>query len=232
MNNKRGMNEGRVQRVRGENRRVRKSNGKMKMLRQYIARTANEIHRRKIWRKATNKEKKILENLRRRANSDLSSLRELLAAKEKWLDELRSKKVKLEKIVARDKRIKNNNMFVRNEGTFYRQTKKLEKQVGRVPSINKFTDFWAGIWEDDSKTPVTKWMRGIEKRLREKVKSTSEFKVTEKDLQDVAKKRKNWSAPGIDGITNYWWKTLTATRKLLARAMQNGWMITQQYRNG
>ena len=215
-----GMNEGRVQRVRGENRRVRKLNGKMKMLRQYIARAANEIHRRKIWRKATNKEKKILENLKRRANSDLSSLRELLAAKEKWLDELRSKKVKLEKIVGRDKRIKNNNMFVRNEGTFYRQTKKLEKQVGRVPSNNKFTDFWAGIWEDDSKTPVTKWMKGIEKRLREKVKSTSEFKVTEKDLQDVAKKKKNWSAPGIDGITNYWWKTLTATKKPLARAMQ------------
>ena len=44
--------------------------------------------------------------------------------------------------------------------------------------------------------------------------------MTEKDLQDVAKKRKNWSAPGIDGITNYWWKTLTATRKPLARAMQ------------
>ena len=39
-----GMNEGRVQRVRGENRRMRKLNGKMKMLRQYIARTANEIH--------------------------------------------------------------------------------------------------------------------------------------------------------------------------------------------
>ena len=43
-----GMNEGRVQRVRGENRRVRKLNDKMKMLRQYIARTSNEIHRRKI----------------------------------------------------------------------------------------------------------------------------------------------------------------------------------------
>ena len=53
-----GMNEGRVQRVRGENRRVQKLNGKMKMLRQYIARTANEIHQRKIWRKATNKEKR------------------------------------------------------------------------------------------------------------------------------------------------------------------------------
>ena len=90
-------------------------------------------------------------------------------------------------------------MFVQNEGTLCRQTKKLEKQVGRVPSIDKFIDFWAGIWEDDSKTPVTKWMKGIEERLREKVKSISEFKVTEKDLQDVAKKRKNWSTPGIDG---------------------------------
>ena len=39
-----GMNEGRVQTVRGENRRVRKLNGKMKMLRQYIAWTANEIN--------------------------------------------------------------------------------------------------------------------------------------------------------------------------------------------
>ena len=162
----------------------------------------------------------MLENLKRRANSDLSSLRELLAAKEKWLDELRSKKVKLEKIVAKDKRMKNNNMFIQNEGTFYRQMKKLEKQVRRVPSIEKFTDFWAGIWEDDSKTPVTKWMKGIEKILRDKVKSISEFKVTEKDLQGVAKKRKNWSAPGIDEITNYWWKTLTAARRSLARAMQ------------
>ena len=58
------------------------------------------------------KEKKMLENLKRRANSDLSLLRELLAAKEKGLDELRSKKVKLEKMVARDKRIKNNNTFI------------------------------------------------------------------------------------------------------------------------
>ena len=45
----------------------------------------------------------MLESLRRITNSDLSSLRELLAAKEKWLDELRSKKVKLDQMVARDK---------------------------------------------------------------------------------------------------------------------------------
>ena len=47
----------------------------------------------------------MLDNLKRIANCDLSSLTELLAAKEMWLDELRSKKVKLEKMVARNKRI-------------------------------------------------------------------------------------------------------------------------------
>ena len=47
-----------MERVRGENRKVRKLKGKMKMLRQYIAKMANEIHQRKIWRKATNKEKR------------------------------------------------------------------------------------------------------------------------------------------------------------------------------
>ena len=82
----------------------------------------------------------MLENLKRIANSDLSSLRELLTAKEKWLDELRSKKVKLEKMVARDKRIKNNNMFVRNEGTYYRQTKNWKNTLdGYLASINLLT---------------------------------------------------------------------------------------------
>ena len=33
-------------------------------------------------------------------------------------------------------------------------------------------------------------MKEIEQRLREKVKTISEFKVTEKDPQDVVKKRK------------------------------------------
>ena len=60
---------------------------------------------RKIWIKVVNKEKKKLEDLKRITNSDLSSLRALLAAKEKWLDELKSKKVKLDEMVARDKRI-------------------------------------------------------------------------------------------------------------------------------
>ena len=66
-------------------------------------------------------------------------------------------------------------------------------------------------------------MKEIEKRLSDKAKTISEFKVTEKELQDVVKKRRSWNIPGTDGITNYLWKTSTAGRKPLARAMQK-WM--------
>ena len=68
------MNEGRLQRVRGENKRVRKLKGKMKMLRQYIVRTAIEIHRRKIWRKATNKEEKRCRKITKEEQTVISPL--------------------------------------------------------------------------------------------------------------------------------------------------------------
>ena len=129
------MNEGRVQRVRGENRRVRKLKGKMKMLGQYIARTANEIHRGKFEGGQQIRKKKMLENLKRIANSDVSSLRELLAAKEKWLDELRSKKVKLEQMVARDKRITTCSSETKVLSTDRRKSWK-NKLEGYLASIN------------------------------------------------------------------------------------------------
>ena len=35
--------------------------------------------------------------------------------------------------------------------------------------------------------------------------------------KEVAK-RKEWTAPGVDGIQNYWWKKLEPTQKVLTRA--------------
>ena len=47
-----------------KNRRIRKSEEKTKGLRQTLAWTSNEIHRRENMRRATKKEKKILQRLR------------------------------------------------------------------------------------------------------------------------------------------------------------------------
>ena len=56
------------------NRRVRKIKREMKVLRQSIARAGNELHRRKQKRKATDKEKKILKDLKQQMEqSDTTS---------------------------------------------------------------------------------------------------------------------------------------------------------------
>ena len=53
----------------------------IKELRKLVARVSDEIYRRKHWRKATAKEKRIAEKLKKKANSDLNKLKDLMIAK-------------------------------------------------------------------------------------------------------------------------------------------------------
>ena len=69
-----------------------------------VAWISNEIHRRKVRRKATKREKTILERLRNKIDSQLVNNNELIKLKEKWLEELQYRKIKLEKTQTRDAR--------------------------------------------------------------------------------------------------------------------------------
>ena len=53
----------------------------------------------------------------------------------------------------RDEKIKNNRMFREDEGMFYQNINNTKEKQGTVPDIEKFVDFWAGIWEDETSTP-------------------------------------------------------------------------------
>ena len=50
--------------------------------------------------------------------------------------------------------------------------------------------------------------------MRRSAKLTSSRKKVKKEVA----KRKRWTAPGIDGIQNYWWKKLEPAQKVLTRA--------------
>ena len=50
--------------------------------------------------------------------------------------------------------------------------------------------------------------------------NVKEFTLTEKRVAGEIRKRKNWTAPGIDGIQNYWWKTFKTAQKALTRASE------------
>ena len=44
--------------------------------------------------------------------------------------------------------------------------------------------------------------------MKGKIQQVKELRITEQELGKAINKRKNWSAPGIDGISNFWWKTV------------------------
>ena len=75
----------------------------MKELRQWIARISNELHRRKEYRRATWKEKKLLKELKVRRQGKKTTTTALMIYREKLLDKLRYMKVKLEKMLAKEK---------------------------------------------------------------------------------------------------------------------------------
>ena len=134
-----------------ENSRVRKKKKKhIKELRELVAREGNDIYRRKHWRKTTLKEKRITEEPKRKANSNLNKLKDLIIVKEIWLDKLMRKIVKRERQKERNKAMKNNSISQKNEGNAYTEKNEGSKYKGQVTTMNKFVKFWAGILKDES----------------------------------------------------------------------------------
>ena len=113
----------------------------IKEVRQVVAWAANELNRRKIKRKATKKEKKIMQKLEKWAEQQIKRNNELLYVKERALDELRYCKVKLKRTRSRDVKIRNNRMFEEDQAMFFRKTQGAKEKKGKVPKIKKFEDF-------------------------------------------------------------------------------------------
>ena len=137
----------------GPNRRIRKLEKRIKELRQILAWTSNEIHRRRVKRKSTKKEKEILQKLKELSDQRLTRNEDLIFVKEKALDEFRYRKMKLKRMKIKDARIRNNRMFQEDQEMFYGKTQGTKQLKGKVPEMEKFEEFWAGIWEDNTKIP-------------------------------------------------------------------------------
>ena len=84
--------------------------------------------------------------------------------------------------------------------------------------MKKLVKCWGEIWEKDDKTTEMPWI-AIE-QLQDKITSVKEFNITVETLEKETKKRKNCTAPGIDGIQNFCWKKLEPARRELKRAFE------------
>ena len=114
-----------------------------------IAKAGNELHRRKQKRKATEKEKKILKDLKQQPEESDTTSKNIRRYKEKWLDQLRYKKMKLEKMIERGNRIKDNANFEKDQKAFFKTLEAKTVYEGEPPWMEKFVEFSAGIWEKD-----------------------------------------------------------------------------------
>ena len=190
----------------------------IKETRQKIARIANELHRRKIRRKATHKEKRILKEMKLMFEDGRITNNKLKEKKEELLDLLRTQKIILEGMKRRTKRIRNNILYCENQSKLFKDDNIIYE--GQTPNIENLRDFWGGIWELEAQTPTKVWMQEIEKELQTKVQQTNNFEISNEHLKKEIMKRKNWSAPGIDGIQNFWWKKFPSIQENLTKIMR------------
>ena len=96
-------------------------------------------------RKGTPKEKKILKQLKKTMNETELTTSILTKHKEKWIDKLRYKRVKLVKMIERGKRIMDNNIFERDHKNFFKRIEDSAEYEGAMLEMDRFVKFWVGI---------------------------------------------------------------------------------------
>ena len=70
-------------------------------------------------------------------------------------------------------------------------------------------------------------MDNVSEKIKAKVQQVEDLVITERTLCEIIRKRKNWSAPGVDGIQNFWWKKFRGAWKSLVKCMSS-WITNPQ----
>ena len=153
---------------RSGNRRERELKAGMEELRQDVPRAGNELHCRKQQKKSTKKEKRIMKKRGTKMNGKEATSENLRIIKKQWLDKLRYKKVKLEKYIEKGNRKKHNIMFQQDQKSFFRTLEAVEKHEGKMPEMQRFVEFWGGIWEQNEPMPNMLWMEEMKAELGER----------------------------------------------------------------
>ena len=138
-----------------------------------------------------------------------------------FLDTLKQKLCALSKRLQRyrectDKK-KQNQQFLGNEKKFYRQLNENGNNNGNGnPSKDEITEFWSGIWSQPLEhNRDAEWIRA-ENRKMEKVTEMEFVNISTQELSTVIKSSRNWNAPGVDNIHNFWYKKFSSLHEQLA----------------
>lgn len=168
----------------------------------------------KTGRAFTPKIRRIANEIRRRHRT--INMNMLIMLKETAVDKLQSLAAAKRKLEITKKRIEQNELFYSNPARLFQQ--KTTHDSSKL-SVDVIEPYWRNIYE--TKVPFPDNSQGIRCFLDycqgHKHQMVPFTPITEADILNAVKTKKNFSAPGPDGINNYWWKKLTTSHKHLAR---------------
>ena len=177
----------------GCNRKEKKLMEKIRKSKRIASIVANEIQRRKDGRNATKKEKEDLKGVLEGEEELMSKVPtnvELTTIKANATDKVKVEQIRLQEWKRKSKRIRNNALFNKSERCFYRCLNKTPP-TGEPPAMEKFENFWGGIWEEKKEVEKQQWMAEIETKLSRKVTMIKEMETKAEDIGMMVKKRKN-----------------------------------------
>ena len=110
-------------------------------------------------------------------------------------------------------------MLQKDQRAFFRKLEEKRNRKGQMPEMGKFIEFWGGIWERRENTPHMPWMEEVKMQLNTKVTSVNDLNISLETVRKEVAKRKGWTALGIDGIQNIWWKKFEAAQEALTKVL-------------
>ena len=85
-----------------------------------------------------------------------------------------------------------------------------KNEVKTPPSEEQLSDFWRGIFEDESNHDVeAAWIPAVKNTLVD-FPNMQDRPITEQENKNILNKSKNFKSPGPDQVINFWMKQLTS----------------------
>ena len=103
---------------------------------------------------------------------------------ESWIDKLRYKKIKLQKLIKRSRQIMDNANLKRDKKNFFKKVERGTNHVGQILEMEKNL---GTHMEKDDRTLEMPWMEKLSEQLRKQIANVKKFNILEENLEKETK---------------------------------------------
>ena len=129
---------------------------------------------------------------------------------------------KMKRMKAKKLRFINNNMFLNNQKKLFQRLQGIKlSKISNPPTQPDIDDFWTTTLSTPTQhNRSATWLKSEKLTRRDKPPDTW-VDITTEDLQKNLKKLRNWKAPGLDKVQNFWIKKLHALHSPMVKALNH-----------